>query len=172
MKGCENWNEQLTETALGRPTPRDVEEHLASCPACREALNDLRERRRHMDSGLRSLVSTDGPSPAFRDRLTSAIEAQRAPRFGWRVPIGAMAAGVAVAVLVMILGRTPNRPAGPGESPGPSLPAARISEWRSPTDVLLRTPADELLKSSPRLGVTFFSIESARPRPRSPGPGA
>jgi hypothetical protein len=169
MKGCENWKEYLTEVALGLPVPPDVEEHLASCAVCREALTALRERSRQMDSVLRSLVCTEGPSPAFRDRLTSAIEARRASRFGWRVPIGAIAAGVAVAVLVIILGRAVNRRSGPEDSPAPPPAAARISEWRSPTDALLRTAADEFLKLSPRFGVAYFPIESRRPRPRSRG---
>jgi hypothetical protein len=169
MKGCENWKEQLTEIALGLPAPRDVEEHLASCAACREALTVLRERSRQMDSGLRTLVHTAGPSPAFRGRLTSAIEAQRAWRLGWRVPVGAIAAGVALAVLGIILGRAVNRRSAPGDSPSLATAAARISEWRSPTDALLRTSADEFLKSSPKFGVTYFPMESRRPRPRSPG---
>ena len=169
MKDCENWKEQLTEIALGLPAPRDVEEHLASCAVCREALTALRERGRQMDSGLRALVCTEGPSPVFQDRLTSAIDARRASRFGWRVPIGAIAAGVALAVLGVMLGRAVNRRSGPEDSPAPPPAAARISEWRSPTDALLRTSADEFLKSSPRFGVTYFPIESRRPRPRSPG---
>ena len=169
MKGCQDWKEPLTEIALGLPAPRDVEEHLASCAACREALTALRERSRQMDSGLRSLVGTEGPSPAFRDRLTSAIDARHASRFGWRVPIRAIAAGVALAVLGVILGRAVNWRSGPDDSPAPPPAAAQISEWRSPTDALLRTSADEFLKSSPRFGVTYFPIESRRLRPRSPG---
>jgi hypothetical protein len=128
----------------------------------------LRERSRQLDSGLRSLVCTEGPSPAFRHRLTSAIEARRASRFGWRVPIGAIAAGLAVAVLGIILGRGVNRRSGREDSPVPPS-AAQISEWRSPTDALLRT-SDEFLNLSPRFGVTYFPIESHRPRPSSPGP--
>lgn len=38
-------------------------------------------------------------------------------------------------------------------------PAMLISEWRSPTGFLLRTPGEQLLKTVPRVGESLFEIK-------------
>ncbi len=37
--------------------------------------------------------------------------------------------------------------------------ATRLSAWRSPTEDLLRTPVEPLIRGVPRLGETFFKLE-------------
>jgi hypothetical protein len=41
----------------------------------------------------------------------------------------------------------------------PARAITLISQWRSPTDFLLRTPGDELLKTVPRLGTSAIEIK-------------
>jgi len=41
--------------------------------------------------------------------------------------------------------------------------SALISQWRSPTDFLLKFPADRLLKSVPRLDDSIVDLDSAVP---------
>lgn len=41
----------------------------------------------------------------------------------------------------------------------PARAASLISEWRSPTEFLLRTPGDQLLKTVPRVGTSAIEIK-------------
>ena len=164
MSGCEKWKQGLLGAALGDLESPGLEEHLAACAACREALAGLRERSQQMDSGLRTLVRVDGPSPAFRARLMGLIGAQHVAWFGWRVSVRKISAGVALAVVGIMLALSLNRRGGPTDSAAIFPTAVAISEWRSPTELLLRTSADELLKASPRIGESYFPLESSHQR--------
>ena len=57
---------------------------------------------------------------------------------------------------------TPSPPKPPRRArshrPSPGRETALISQWRSPTDFLLRTPGDELLRSVPRVGASAVKI--------------
>jgi hypothetical protein len=48
----------------------------------------------------------------------------------------------------------------------PHQPAMLISEWQSPTDFLLRTPGEQLLKTVPRAGESLFEIKPSIPDER------
>ena len=167
MIGCDKWRDDLLDAALGLRAASGLEEHLVSCSACREALAGLRERSQQMEAGVHSLVNAEGPSAAFRGRLIESIEARRASGFGWRGPGGVLVASAALAVLGIMLTLSVNRRGGPGDSATPRSTGMAISEWRSPTDAVLRSSAADFLRSSPRLGETYFpmgtSHESAGP---------
>ena len=45
----------------------------------------------------------------------------------------------------------------------PHQPAMLISEWQSPTEFLLRTPGEQLLKTVPRAGESLFEIKPSMP---------
>lgn len=45
----------------------------------------------------------------------------------------------------------------------PSAPDISITRWRSPTALLLRSPADPLLKTGPRLGGSLEDIRAVTP---------
>ena len=47
--------------------------------------------------------------------------------------------------------------------PRPSAPDISIAQWRSPTALLLRSPADPLLKTGPRLGGALEDIRAVTP---------
>ena len=164
MTACEKWKDQLVEVALGIPAPAGLEEHLSSCSACGEALAGLRVRSGQMDSGLRALVDAQGPSSAFRARLMDSIETRRASWFGWGVWTGAFAAGAALVVLGIFFTMAVNRRSGPAGPAAVLSTVPAISDWRSPTEALLRTSADELLKLTPRFGESYFPMESSHPR--------
>lgn len=161
MIGCHDWKDQLLDFALGASAARGLEEHLQACRACSAALVELRARREGMDAGLRQLVQGAEPSAHLRARVLAAVEAGSA-RKGWRPAWTAALAAVAGLVLVAVLvGRL-------GPQPDPALVAAQeLSRWQSPTEVLLRSPLDELLQSAPRLGQSYFSLE---PIPRGTRP--
>jgi hypothetical protein len=42
---------------------------------------------------------------------------------------------------------------------------ALVTQWHSPTEFLLRTPSDALLKTVPRLGETYFENKALVPEP-------
>ena len=46
-----------------------------------------------------------------------------------------------------------------------------LSEWRSPTESLLRAPAHELMQSAPRLGEFYFPLDSLFPETGSENGG-
>lgn len=57
--------------------------------------------------------------------------------------------------------KEPSRPAhrGRGHRQSSVRGATLISEWRSPTDFLLKTPGDQLLKTVPRVGASAIEIK-------------
>lgn len=85
---------------------------------------------------------------------------------------------VAAAVLLIVLGgllvlffRPLTNPPSPMRTPAPGTPTTEppsppvplISQWRSPTDFLLKAPGDPLLKTVPRLGESLVEMEALRP---------
>lgn len=162
MTACREWKDRLLETALGAPVhgepvqgePADARlaAHLRACAGCAAALEELAARRAQMDAAVRQLVGGAEPSPAFRARVLAAAETLPVTGAGQPAWLGALAA-----VAVMVLAGVLLQPPAPAPRPAPSL-----SEWRSPTDWLLRTPGDELLRSTPRVGDFYFPLESEK----------
>ncbi len=153
MIGCGEWKDQLLDFALDASAARGLEEHLRACPACAAALVELRSRQEQVDAGLRQLVQGAEPSTEFRARVLAAVEAQPRHVGLWPTWAGALAA-VAVLVLIAVLVGSL------GPQPDPALMAAQeLSRWQSPTETLLRSPAEELLQSAPPLGQFYFSLE-------------
>lgn len=153
MIGCGEWKEQLLDFALNASAARGLEEHLRACSVCSAAMVELRARRERMDAGLRQLVQGAEPSTEFRARVLAAAETQPRHVGLWPVWAGALAAVAALVLFAVLVG-----PLGP--QPDPALMAAReLSRWQSPTETLLRSPAEELLQSAPPLGQFYFSLE-------------
>jgi anti-sigma factor RsiW len=157
MIGCGEWKEQLLDFALNASAARGLEEHLRACSACAAAMVELRARQEQVDAGLRQLVQGAEPSIEFRARVLAAVETQ--PRHvglwpAWAGALAAVAALVLFAVLVGLLG--------PQSDPA-LMTAQELSRWQSPTETLLRSPAEELLQSAPPLGQFYFSLEPISP---------
>lgn len=113
MTSHESFRKDLGSYVLGALDPRDrsmLEQHLGSCPACREELASLAGL-----PGLMSRVSPDEvvsdsllPSPALLPRLLDSVEMERRADRGrlrrWRLAAATLAVTAASAVAV---GQTP-----------------------------------------------------------------
>ena len=155
MNACKIWEDRLLDYALGDTERPGVESHSKICPDCSAALDRLHERQEQIETGLRQLVGGAQLSPGFRARVLAVSET----RPGWG-HVGWAGAVAALAVLVLaVLFLNPSRP-----KPDPAMLAAEdLSHWHSPTEMLLISPADEWLDSTPRLGDYYFSLEPASP---------
>ena len=94
-------------------------------PTLRRAFAELRDVDRRSIPEFDTVLGRPGRRPTLR--------------FGGRAGITVLVAALAVVVLMIV--RRPSR----------DVPVQSISEWRSPTDVLLRTPGVEVLQSVPVL---------------------
>lgn len=150
MSACQTWKDSLLERALGAPATPALEQHLESCAGCATALADLRARRQKLDAGLQLLVQGADPAPNFRARVLAAAESDRG-RMVLPAWVGAAAAIVVVLLAAISLSTT--------SRPTPAVGAPALSEWRSPTESLLHSSADEFLQG-PRLGEFYFPLES------------
>jgi len=151
MTACREWKDRLLDVALGAPVEAKLEAHLGACPACAAAFANWRARRERLDAALHQLVRGAEPSPAFRARVLAASETVPAAGPAQPAWVGALAAVAVVLLAGMLL----DQPASPPRR------VTSLSEWRSPTDWLLRTPGDELLRSTPRVGDFYFSLQPA-----------
>ena len=140
MTPCRQWNDELIECALGRPLTQALSAHLARCAECSGALEAWRARAREIDRFLTRLAASEprsgGPGRVLA-RIATTVPAPAYPRL-----VAAAAALIIVAVLIALTARP--------------VRTIRLSTWRSPTECLLRSPADPLLKGVPRLGRGSF----------------
>ena len=144
MTPCRQWNDELLDCALGRPLTQVFSAHLARCAECNGALEALRAKAREMDRVLTRLARSE-PRCGGPERVLARIAttAPAYPRF--------VAAAVALIILAGLIALTA-RP----------VRTIRLSTWRSPTQCLLRSPADPLLKSVPRLGEGVYEVHPAK----------
>jgi hypothetical protein len=155
---CEKWKDQLLEAALAGATTKDLEEHLRSCAKCSSELDEIRARAARLDALLPLVARGAEPSADFRARVLVAAEAAREGKRArpWRVwTLAGAAAMVAVALMIGVaLQRRTAR-----MIPGDELAAAqKLAEWRAPSDGLLATPGQEILRSVPRLGESYLNV--------------
>lgn len=150
MTSCRQWNDELLECALGRPLTPALSAHLARCAECSSALEALRARAREMDRVLTSLAAPE-PRRGGPERVLARIATTAQPLAYPRL-VAAVAALIILAGLAALTTR-----------PGRTIrQSTRLSTWRSPTECLLRSPADPLLKSVPRLGEGVFEMHPAK----------
>jgi anti-sigma factor RsiW len=112
--------------ALTAPRRRELEQHLDTCPACRELAAAQKELWRTLDAW-----EAPEPSPDFDARLRARLAAGPAPRWrAWfaRLPWPAAAGAAAAAVLGLILWRG-------GPEPRPAAPAAPEAPWTEAVNV-------------------------------------
>ena len=148
MISCQEWKDALIDHALGQSADAALEAHLATCPPCAEALRAWRGRAAQLDPAIRQ-ISTSEPGLYGPERILSrAALRPRRPFFGrlaWALPLIVLLA----LAFYRLARREPDVP-----------PLAALSMWRSPTQSLLRSPADPLLKDVPRFGEGFFQMKS------------
>lgn len=152
---CTKWKDQLLEAALGETAP-ELQSHLAQCEECAAELAELKARRERLDALLPMIASAEEPSPALRARIIAAAEGaamRRRSYFGRRWVLAGAVAVIAIAGFIPWLG-TPR-----DKIPEADLRAAQaLAEWRAPTDVLLRSPGNQWLNSTPRLGESYIKM--------------
>lgn len=165
MTACGKWKDRLLDSALGAPLASEVEEHLKSCATCSAALVELRARRERMDVALQGLARGAKPSPVFRARLLASLEAHAALASLWPARARVLTAVALVVVMGLFLVPISKRRRSLTQPGAVSISESALSRWRSPTDGLLHSSADEFLESSPRLGEVYFPLNSGPPRP-------
>lgn len=153
---CEKWKDQLREAALmGASTP-ELAEHLQTCAPCSAELRDLEARRARLDALLPRVAQGAQPSADFRARVLAAAEAtgkrKRVPRWqAWTL------AGAAAAI-VLVIGAVWHRGTTGKIQPDELAAAQRLAEWRAPSDSLLVTPGQEILRTTPKLGESYLNV--------------
>ncbi|HEV1994099.1 MAG TPA: hypothetical protein VGR03_07205 [Candidatus Acidoferrum sp.] len=155
---CEEWKDSLREAALTGTTAKDLEEHLRSCANCSAELDEVRARKVRLDALLPLVTQGAEPSANFRAQVLAAAaaasEGKRAQP--WRVLT--LAGATAVVVVVLMIGVTSQRRTA-RMIPRDELAAAqKLAEWRAPSDGLLVTPGQEILRTMPRLGESYLNV--------------
>ena len=148
MTACSEWKEAIIDCALGSAPTAELEAHLADCGACSTALAACREKSAKLQAGIQALSAAD-PQPYGPERILARITSRPRRRSSWRWVFVALA-------VVMCLVATWKWPARRERTVPDRVEA--LSSWRSPTESLLRSSADPLLRSVPRLGERFFDV--------------
>jgi len=154
---CEKWKDQLLEAALTGTTAKDLEEHLQSCAKCSAELDEVRARAARLDALLPLVAQGAEPSADFRARVLAAVTAKEGKRGRpWRA--WTLAGATVVVVTLLVVGVTWLRRNEPAIPAGEVAAAQKLAEWRAPSDGLLRTPGQEILKGMPRLGQSYLHV--------------
>ncbi len=158
---CEKWKDQLLEAALTGATTKDLEEHLRTCTICSRELDAVRARKVQLDE-LLPLVARGAEPPAdFQAQVLAASEAASGPNRArqWRVWT---LAGATAAIVVLMIGATMYWRATQTIPEDELAAAQKLTEWRAPSDALLTTPGQEILRTMPRLGESYLNVPVKR----------
>lgn len=158
MSACFKWREQLLDLALGLPASPELEAHLPGCVACATALTEWRARAEQLDSSIRHLAASE-PSSYLGSGVLARINsapARVAWAEQWRVALVVLATVMGITVMVYVVRGAIQRR---DRAEKVSSIAAALSNWRSPTEALLGSPADPLLRTLPRLGEPLSEIK-------------
>jgi hypothetical protein len=155
---CEKWKDPLREAALTGTTAKNLEEHLRSCAKCSAELDEVRARLARLDALLPLVAQGAEPSADFRARVLAATEAASEGKHArpWRVWM--LAGATAVVVVVLMIGVSLQRRTARVISEDELAAAQKLAEWRAPSDGLLVTPGQEILRTMPRLGESYLNV--------------
>ena len=163
-RACENWKPVLLEAALSETVPPEMAQHLEQCPHCAEEWKAVQGRARQLQDLLPRITLGAEPSAGFRARVLAAAATAQPKRAAlkWRVLVLAGATATLVALLMLNKRSEPNASA---DLSSKELAAAqKLTEWRAPSDTLLATPGQEMLKSLPKLGETYLRVPAKSSR--------
>ena len=159
---CKKWKDQLLEAALTGARPKELEVHLQSCKDCAAELRELEACRARQDSLLTLLVKGSQPSADFRARVLAAAEAsgERKIAMRWR---SWKLAGAMVTATVLVIGAvwyrgTTQKIQAQKIRDDELVTAQKLAEWRAPSDTLLATPGQEILRTTPKLGESYLNV--------------
>jgi anti-sigma factor RsiW len=163
MKPCDDrWREELVDHTLGSPASAALTEHLENCAVCSEALREWKARMGQIDTGIRQLAASE-PSAQATLRVMADVRSRRQrvwlPEWKW---VTATLSGLAIvaASFIYVWKAQEQRK----EAEKAFSAASAIGSWRSPTEGLLRSPADRWLKAPPQLGQYFYQLNKDSPR--------
>jgi len=154
---CGKWKDQLLEAALTGATSKDLEVHLRTCTICPRELDALQARKVQLDE-LLPLVARGAEPPAdFQARVLAAAEAasEASRARQWRVWT---LAGAAAAIVALMIGAAVYRRAAQTIPEDELAAVQKLTEWRAPSDALLVTPGQEILRKMPRLGESYLNV--------------
>jgi hypothetical protein len=155
---CEKWNDPLLEAALTGTASKELEEHLKNCASCSVELGELRARRARLDALLPLVAQGAEPAGDFRAQVLAAAESASEGKRArpWRV--WALAGATAVVVVALMVGVPLLRKNGPAVPEDELAAAQKLAEWRAPSDGLLKTPGQEILMTTPKLGNSYLNV--------------
>jgi anti-sigma factor RsiW len=157
---CEKWKDPLREAALTGTTAKELEEHLRSCAKCAAELDEVRARAERLDALLPLVAQGAEHSADFRARVLAAATKEAKRARPWRV--WTLAAATAASVVLMIGAAMYWRAAhgGVAQTIQDTKVAAvqKLAEWRAPSDSLLVTPGQEILRTMPKLGESYLNV--------------
>lgn len=155
---CEKWKDQLREAALTGESTSELAEHLQACGNCSAELRQLEARTARLDTLLSLMVQDAQPSVSFRARVLAAAEAggkrRRMPRWQAWTLVGA----AGTAAIVLVVGAVWHRGTTGKIQPEELAAAQKLAEWRAPSDSLLATPGQEILRTTPKLGELYLNV--------------
>jgi hypothetical protein len=157
-KTCKKWKDQLLEAALTGARPKDLEVHLQGCRDCAAELRDLEAFRVRQDALLPLLVKGAQPSAGFRARVLAAAEASGERKFAMRWRSWKLAGAAATAVTALVFLAVWRHGSARKIQPDELATAQKLAEWRAPSDSLLATPGQEILRTTPKLGGSYLSV--------------
>src|SRR5882724_7818995 len=154
---CEKWKDQLLEAALTGATTKDFEEHLRTCTICSRELDAVRARKVQLDKVLPLVARGAEPPANFQARVLAVAEAARGASRARRWWVWTLA-GATVAIVALMIGVTMYRRAAKTIPEDELAAVQRLAEWRAPSDALLATPGQEILRTMPRLGESYLNV--------------
>lgn len=154
---CEKWKDQLLEAALTGATAKDFEEHLRSCAICSRELDAVRARKGRMDELLPLVARGVEPPANFRARVLAAAEAAHEGKRARRWRLWTLA-GSTAAIVMLVIGAAMYRRTAQTIPPEEIAVVQKLAEWRAPSDSLLVTPGQEILKMTPKLGQSYLTV--------------
>jgi anti-sigma factor RsiW len=159
---CEKWKDPLREAALTGTVAKALQEHLHGCSKCSAELGEVRARAARLDALLPLVAQGAEPSADFRARVLAAAEAIGGGKRAWPWRAWTLAGAATVVVVVLMIGVTFQRRTA-RMIPLEELAAAqKLSEWRAPSDGLLVTPGQEILRNMPRLGESYLNVPAKK----------
>lgn len=144
-------DEQLVDFLAGEGDG-STRAHLKACGTCREETESLRRVLARYGEAARG--AAEHPEGFWRwqqSAIAARLGEQPARRLAWAAA-GVAFAAVAITVLLS--------QQGPGLRDSPAVFEGSLFQWRSPTNSLLRSSAEEFLRA-PQLGEFYFPIDSA-----------
>jgi hypothetical protein len=152
---CAKFKDLLLEAALTGVPGDALKNHLRDCGDCPSEFAALQARRERLEALLPLLTREQEPSAGFRARVLAAAASARERRSQrWKVWI--LAAATAAIAAALTIGFAWKRRDSRTLPEGDLIAAEKLAEWRAPSDVLLMTPGREILRTTPRLGVTYL----------------